>query len=331
MSLQAGEYVREKIGGRVLFTRELGIGRTFLAAATFGALLANPPYLLFRDPNPITHGPVCTGIVRASIFCAFGARNMAFGRTIALMILLIVAYGWRPRITSIPHWWVTWSFFIATAPFDGGDQAAVVLTLFLIPIGLLDARRWHWTDTPPRPPEAIGATDVIAAATLVAIQVQVAVIYMQAGIAKFGQFTWANGTAAYYWILNPRFGTVHAFHGIMHAVLTNGLGTAAMSYSVIVIEVATGFAFLARGRLRKGIFWSAVALHAAIAVLLGLPSFGLAMTGALILYFWANDGIAGVGRAPRPAGPAQSSAPRRERVLVYQRARRDSNPQPPGP
>jgi antimicrobial peptide system SdpB family protein len=196
--------------------------------------------------------------------------------------------------------------FVTSITADGGDQAATLLTLFLIPVALTDPRVWHWESHILPKESEVGAGHVVAASGLLAVEFQVAVIYLHSSIAKFGVSAWAKGTAAYYWLLDPRFGAVSPLHGIIGAVLSNGIGVVVATYGVLAVELALGLGWLFRGRPRRWLLAAGVGLHAVIAVLMGLPSFGVAMSGALVLYLLANDGPGWPGLA-RPSSPPAGS------------------------
>ena len=121
----------------------------------------------------------------------------------AVIVLLLVISGWRPRWTALPHWWVSYSFAASASVIDGGDLVAATLSLLLLPVALTDRRVWHW--------RGIGdggiAASVAAQTGLLLIRVQVSVIYLFAALLKLPSETWANGTALYYWWTHPKFGT----------------------------------------------------------------------------------------------------------------------------
>src|SRR5690606_15652572 len=123
------------------WTNVYGLARSLLALATAGTLLASSSTTLF-DAKLGAH--TCEGMSSLGWFCLVPRDRMALGQGVAIVILLVVASGWRPRLTALPHWWITFSFQVSTTVPDGGDQIASVITLLLLPIALCDRRRWHW-------------------------------------------------------------------------------------------------------------------------------------------------------------------------------------------
>ena len=105
----------------------VGLARTLLALGTLGTLAASEPAALM---SPLANGvvpPACDGARPAGIWCCHaepGARPMAVGRGSCCWSLS----GWRPRLTAIPHWYVSSSLIVNATLQDGGDQITAVLT-----------------------------------------------------------------------------------------------------------------------------------------------------------------------------------------------------------
>ena len=128
----------------IVVTSAYGTARTVIAVAQLLTLLATPIDTLFRPLAGISAGQLCStsSPSRWAVFCMPG--DLELGRWLAIVLLAIVASGWRPRVTGLLHWWLSWSIFGTLSAGDGGDQAAAMLTLFLVPVTLVDGRRWHW-------------------------------------------------------------------------------------------------------------------------------------------------------------------------------------------
>jgi antimicrobial peptide system SdpB family protein len=169
---------------------------------------------------------------------------------------------------------------------EGGDQLTANLALLLIPITLTDDRTWHWEDRTTVEATVWRETSkrMIAFSTWIVIRVQVALVYLHSSIAKMGVEEWANGTALYYWLINPFTGATGWRKTIITPLLTNDVTVTFLTWGVIVYEL---FLFTALVMDRKWwplMLYSALAFHAGIALFHGLVSFSIAMFGALILY-----------------------------------------------
>src|SRR5689334_16795562 len=148
-----------------------GVARTLLALGTLTTLAATPPGVLFQPASGFDHAPVCTGARQLSAFCVAPQVPSEVIRWLSVILLLVVVSGWRPCFTGIIHWWLAWSLQVSSTIGDGGDQAASILTLLLVPLTLFDRRRWHWQvdESPPGWP-----AQIFGHVTLLVCRVQVA-------------------------------------------------------------------------------------------------------------------------------------------------------------
>ncbi len=130
----------------------------------------------------------------------------------------------------------------------------------------------------PGQPRAL--LDVIANLThnagLLVIMAEVCLVYATAGWYKIQGSRWQDGTALYYplhldyfspW---PALSELLASHGVIVMLLT---------YGTVAVQVAFPFTLLNR-RVKNVLLAVMIAEHAAIAVVLGLPFFSLAMIAA---------------------------------------------------
>jgi len=256
-----------------------GVARSVLALATLLTLLADSSEQLFQpllvaDPGILDR----SAVERASLF--FLAHNhLTAAKVLAVVVLLLVIIGWRPRLTALPHWWVTYSFAASASLIDGGDQVAATLCLLLLPVALTDGRPWHWRG------KATGGQVASVAAQVgwLLVRVQVAVIYLFAAILKLRTAEWADGTALYYVWTSSIFGAP----GLLRPI-TNWLGSTALvvpfTWGVLVLELCLAAALVAPLRFRTRLLPVALLFHAGIAVLHGMPTFALTMCAALVLY-----------------------------------------------
>lgn len=300
-----------------------GVARTLIALGSLGTFLFSPVTSVFHPAVGIPVSPPCPASVSAGLFCVVGEGRLELARWITIAVLMLVASGWRPRITGVLHWYVTWSFMTSATMVDGGDQAAGILALILLPVTLLDGRRWHWDAIPTASLDSPTAwmKRILALSCLLVARIQVAGIYLHAAVGKMPVEEWRDGTATYYWFNNPWFG-LPDYLAFARPWLANPLVAAGITWGAIVLELFLFAALLMDRRHRWMLLLAGVGFHAAIAVSHGLLSFSLVMSGALVLYLrpleqpfalpaWARrlaalrlSGLPRPGRVPDSARPA---------------------------
>ncbi len=287
MLSELGSWAERSLRAREPWTNVYGIARSVLALATATTLLANPVSIIFHPAIGLPTPPLCDGARAASAFCVSGAAHLDAARVIAGLLLLVVATGYRPRFTGILHFWSTWSLSASAVLVDGGDQVASTLSLLLVPVTLMDARKWHWS-APASRALTTGevARRIVALTAFTLIRVQVAGIYFHAAVAKFHSEEWADGTALYYWGGHPIFGAPTWLTPLIRPLLVNGLSVSLLRWGVIVLELFLCMALVMPTRGRKAVLLGGIALHIGIIFLHGLVSFGSTMVAALVLFLW---------------------------------------------
>ena len=271
-------------GAKNPFTNVYGLSRTLLAIATACTLGFTPLHVLFTPVAGVLDVPRCNaGFLNVSAFCLVTHPHLEIVRWACVLILAIVASGWRPRLTAIPHAWVAYSFFSSSTIFDGGDQITLVLTILLLPVALLDNRRWHWS-TVESDQQARPLIWITAWSAFFMIRVQMAGVYFVSGISKLAQAEWANGTAMYYWMLT--FGSAPRW---ILAVVRQPAIVVALTWGAIALEVVLAIALILPKKSWRPLLVMAIAFHVLIACFFGLSSFATAMIAGLLMYLHPID------------------------------------------
>ncbi|HEX5759115.1 MAG TPA: sporulation-delaying protein SdpB family protein [Thermoanaerobaculia bacterium] len=265
------------------WTNGYGLGRSLLATSTLVTLLAHDPVILFR-PLGIGVADLATTLplVELSLFSLL-SEHLVLAKWIAIGVLLVVVSGWRPRVTGVLHWWVSYSFTTSCVIVEGGDQVVSVLALLLIPVTLTDPRRSHWSAC-SLPLQGESFRRMLAVSVLWAVRLQVSAIYFFAFLGKSRVDEWANGTAIYYWSVHPLFGASGVVRDGLEPILTNRFGVVVLTWAVIAFEALLAAGLVMKDELRLRLLVLGLAFHAAIAILHGLVTFSLGMAGGLILY-----------------------------------------------
>ena len=118
------------------------------------------------------------------------------------------------------------------------------------------------------------------------LESEVPVIYLQAFIAKLFVPEWVDGTAVWYWLLDPNFGPTGLRREVALWVGSSALGITLLTWGTLVVEASLAYGLLATSRARRVLLAVGVAFHGLIALTMGLVSFSVIMWGALLIYLW---------------------------------------------
>lgn len=269
-----------------------GWARTLLAAGTFLTLALNNTDILFRVGAGLPDRVFCGGVSYFSLYCLVPLEYLEVARYISLAGLLVVISGWRPRITGLVHFYLSYSLHASALLVDGGEQVTTVLTLLLLPVTITDPRSSHWHVSRSATSNNFGSqiASLIATSATLAIRIQISIIYLVAAAAKMGVPEWVDGTALYYWLSSPFVGIPQ--DSILWPLLKPLLATslvALVTWSALALEFLLAGALFMSQPYRRWLFYPAILFHLAIAFLMGITSFSIAMCGALILYLWPAD------------------------------------------
>ncbi|MBP3970748.1 hypothetical protein KAF80_17095 [Bacillus sp. WL1] len=276
--------ISDYISNNVPWTNVYGLARTIMASSTALTLALNDANIFFR-PSAGYNTPYCSHNI--SVFCTVPNNILYLNliRWICVILLIIVASGWRPRITGVIHWWISYSLQVSALTIDGGEQVSAVFTLLLIPITLTDPRKWHW-DTYTYNREVTKYQlygRAIAFATFIAIRIQAAILYFNSSTAKLADQDWINGTAVYYYAQEPMLGFPPILIDIFKPILESPL-VVLPTWGTLMIQFLL-FAFLfAPKKYWNHMLLVAIFMHELFAIMFGLISFSMIMLGVLILY-----------------------------------------------
>lgn len=267
------------------WTNFLGLGRSSLALGLLLTLLFNSHETLFSFGLQNEMNPTFNQFNFLSIYNIIGDFYIA--KLISIFVLIIVITGIYPRFTCILHWWVTYSFFITSFAVDGGDQINNILTFLLIPICITDNRKNHWKNEKLKNGEI---SKIIAFYGYLLIEIQVAFLYFQAVVGKFGVNEWLNGTAVYYWFTNVNFGMNSTLYPFIIPILKNPFGVLLITWSVLLLEFFLFTSVFIKNQKIKKLAWvTGILFHLGIIIIHGLVSFFFSMLGALTLYLMAKN------------------------------------------
>ncbi|MGW5250221.1 sporulation-delaying protein SdpB family protein [Streptomyces sp. NPDC004129] len=262
-------------------SRWFGVGRSLICFAELTVVLITSPKALLTPVLTISDGARCGGVRAASAYCLVGGTPHAeYARWILVAVLLVAAVGYRPRWTAIPQLWAIYSIAVSITVPDGGESVGMIMSLLMLPIVLTDNRTWQWS--PPTKPLAPSG-HAVAYAAFWAVRLQLAYIYLDTAISKFGVADWANGTAEYYFLRDNMFGVAKPWDGPLLALSKYPLVVIGMTWGALVVELLIAVCILGSDRWRKVGLVLDILLHGSIILLMGLWSFALVMIGCSII------------------------------------------------
>lgn len=265
------------------WTNVYGLARSLIALSTLLTLLINDAEIFFRPTSDTNIYPNCFNTT-ISIFCLVPSDYfyLNIARWVCIILLAVIVSGWRPRITGVIHWWISYSLLSSGVTLDGGENVAAVLTFLLIPLTLGDPRKNHWGKLELRNNEKIYSR-IIAFITINFIRVQVAIIYYHSTVAKLSVPEWIDGTAVWYYVQSPMLG----FNDFLKKIFSFAISTELIlipTWGTLILQSVLVMALFAPKKYWKYFLIPAIFMHEIFAILLGLFSFSLIMLGALILY-----------------------------------------------
>jgi antimicrobial peptide system SdpB family protein len=262
-------------------SRWFGVGRSLICFAELTVVLVTPSKALLTPVLTISDGARCGGVRAASAYCLVGGTSHAeYARWILVAALLVAAVGYRPRWTAIPQLWAIYSIAVSITVPDGGESVGLIMSLLILPILLTDNRTWQWS--PPSKPLHQSA-HAIAYAAFWAVRLQLAYIYLDTAISKFGVADWANGTAEYYFLRDNMFGVAKPWDGLLLTLSKYPLIVVGMTWGALVVELLIAVCILGSDRWRRVGLALDILLHGSIILLMGLWSFALVMIGCSVV------------------------------------------------
>ncbi|MGW5481533.1 hypothetical protein [Streptomyces sp. NPDC004008] len=195
-------------------------------------------------------------------------------------MLLVAAVGYRPRWTAVPQLWAIYSIAVSITVPDGGESVGMIMSLLMLPIVLTDNRTWQWS--PPTKPLAPSG-HAVAYAAFWAVRLQLACIYLDTAISKFGCRRLGQRHGGVLLPARNMFGVANPWDGPLLALSKYPLIVIGMTWGALVVELLIAVCILGSDRWRKVRLVLDILLHGSIILLMGLWSFALVMVGCSII------------------------------------------------
>lgn len=258
------------------YSYKFQIPRTIIAIAQLINLTFTNPEYYFNN--------VKTKLVAQDLFpTLFTAK---FGVILAFIILLWVLSGYFSQISCILHAYVSYSFLYDSKIIEGGDQIALIITILLIPICLCDQRITIWACKKfnYKIPEFL---NLISLSCFQVIKIQIAIVYLFAGVVKANVSEWTEGSAIYYW-LNHTMGTTDFLLNIFNFLINSNAISPLLTWSALILEFLLFGSIFMKQSQKNSLFYIAVLFHIFIAVFFGLWAFSLIMISSLMFLLTPN-------------------------------------------
>ena len=271
---------------------QAAVVRMGVGAAWLGYLLREWPNrrVLYGDRSPWSAELADTLTSATHAFTVLGLSDgrlwfeTVYHLAIAAAVLLVL--GWRTRASAVLFAVTVLSLQNRNVLVgDGGDNVVHLMAIYLVLVRCgrvwsLDARRRARRPAGPPPGEARAVADALTTMLhncgMLVIAVQVVLIYSTAGWYKVQGSRWQDGTALHYPLHLDYFTPWPGLSALLGSSL---LLTFLLSYGTVILQVGFPFTLLNR-RLKNVLLALMIGEHAAIAVVLGLPFFSLAMIAA---------------------------------------------------
>ncbi len=251
-------------------------------------LILTPANVLFVGLFSNGPGYPCSGIRAASLVCLTGLDDIWIFYVVSIAVLSAVVLGIFPRITSIPFAYIAFSVVSAAALADGGDQVILVLAILFVPYSFCDRRISMWRFHGASAQNSRQA--LVATAVSQVIRIQISIVYLVSGLSKLGTDAWVDGSAIYYWVRHPIFGSPEWLRPIVYPVTGTIVGSAVVTWGTLLLECTLGISMLLGANKRlKFLLPVGLVFHFAIAIVMGITSFSIAMAGALVLLLVPHD------------------------------------------
>lgn len=228
----------------------------------------------------------------------FGSIAATVVWTLGLLLpvsTLVVLVLWRSTFDRLP------------ALGDGGDNLAHLLLIYalLTNLGGVHARRW----SARLPPWAQQLRAMVHNTGLVAMWVQVCILYFIAGAAKMHGEAWRNGTALYYALGTDKY----SLPGLVDPLLDAPEMLTVLAYATVVFQVGFPFMVLLNRHSRRLALVIALTFHLGIATVMGLVTFAFFMIAADLTLLTDDEVSRAWSRIRRLwARPPKAPVPRRE-------------------
>jgi len=221
---------------------------------------------------------------------------------VGLVVTITFTVGYRTRISSILFYLFTWSLFQRNIfLLTGGDNLIYLLAFFLM---FADCGGHFSTDaTSGRSRTQSGPfVAMVHNYAVLAIIVQLSLVYLTSAFYKMQGALWQNGTALYYVLRLSEFNLSPFAHHFYDSETVAKL----LTWGTVIFEMSWPFLIWNR-RTKPFVALGAVLMHSMIGYFMGLVWFSFVFIGAQVVIFKDSELISYAARVREAAGAARAS------------------------
>lgn len=214
-----------------------------------------------------------------------------------IVVTMAWVWGWRTRLLT-PLTYLFWFSLRQTNSllWDGGDNLMQLVLVYACFADLSPLRSGE-REPSTRSTTLSAISGLLHNGAVLAMALQVCVLYGVSALAKVQGETWQNGTALYYALWPEQF----RFPGVTEHLVRNASLLALLSHATVFFQVAFPFLFVLNRHTRHFAVFMAVTFHLGIAGVMGLFTFAGFMI-ATDLALISDSGYLALARWARRAG-----------------------------
>lgn len=236
--------------------------------------------ILFTNQNVFTNS-----IIESYDFFNLFLVNTELGLYLYSLTLFFVISGFFPQISSLFHFYFSLSYMYSSSVIEGGDQIALILSVFFLPICLFDRRKNNWMKSEW---SSSFYVKYFVNSVFRIMQIQISIVYLFAAAVKIKQDEWVKGSAIYYWFYNESFGANKFVEMFLGPLINNHFISPFITWSVLILEFVLFLSLFMKDSIKNYLFYIAVFFHVMIGIIFGLWMFSIIMTACLCILLTPN-------------------------------------------
>jgi hypothetical protein len=208
---------------------------------------------------------------------------------LGIAVTALWVLGWHTRAMTFLTWIFLWSLHQRNpALWDGGDNLVQIVLIYALFADLgavcsADAALADRRGGRGGPVRWIRA--LLHNAALLAIALQLCLVYSTAGLYKVQGELWQNGTALYYILRSGDF----AWTGFGRLICEHTLVGALLTYGTVVFQLSFPFLFCAHRATRRLTLVAGILFHLGVGLTMGLTSFSALLVSVELLFVPDRD------------------------------------------